>query len=98
MTRRIIPAAALLALAACAASPTTPASARISRDGNPGIGSGAGVFPPPDANSGQLGSGALFDASPGIGAGVGIAAPADANTGQLGSGNAPEGPVIGSGS
>lgn len=82
MIRRICPAAALLALAACTANPAAPTT-RVSRDANPGasfdsapmIGTGAAIGDPPG------------DAGPGIGAGVGIAAPADAATGQLGSGN-----------
>jgi hypothetical protein len=95
MIRRLIPAAALAALAACTANPIAPTSTRVSPDANPGSGArfdagqtfGSGTFtgPAPGDDGGITAAG---DAGPGIGAGVGIvAAPADASTGQLGSGN-----------
>jgi hypothetical protein len=103
MLRKLIVPGALIALSACAGSPSLPAARAARMDANPGIGSGAGLLPPPDEDSaGQLGSGAkaessgfmgsgyLVDAAPGIGAGVGLL-PEDSPGGILGSGTRQEG-------
>ena len=96
MIRRLIPAAALAALAAWTANPIAPASTHVSRDANPGIGSGAGIVPPNGDRAGQPGSGALFDQTLGSGNAVGTA-PGD-NGGMAGSGAALDaGPGIGAG-
>lgn len=59
MIRMLIVPAALLALSACAGSPTEPAARTGALRANPAFGSGAGLLPPADKASGQLGSGAV---------------------------------------
>ena len=100
MIRKLIVPAALLALSACAGSPTEPASRTgASRaDANPAFGSGVGLVPQTDESAGQLGSGAVAaEASSGyIGSGN-LEEPAAHASPQLGSGAAADGGYLGSG-
>lgn len=105
MIRKLIVPAALLALSACAGSPTEPAlrTSASRADAHPAFGSGVGLLPTTDdswgttaadANGGYLGSGNLeeqADAAPQLGSG------AAADGGYLGSGNAVSGGYLGSG-
>jgi hypothetical protein len=98
MIRKLIVPAALLALSACAGSPTEPAlrTGTSRADAHPAFGSGVGLLPPTDDSAGQLGSGAVAaDASGYIGSGN-LEEPADA-TPQIGSGAAADGGYLGSG-
>ncbi|HEX9938361.1 MAG TPA: hypothetical protein VGB15_14595 [Longimicrobium sp.] len=93
MIRKLIVPAALLALSACAGSPTEPAlrTGASRADAHPAFGSGVGLLPPTDASSGT----AAADASGYIGSGN-LEEPVDAPP-QIGSGAAADGGYLGSG-
>jgi len=94
MIRKLIVPAALLALSACAESPTDPSHGRppARHDANPAFGSGAGLLPPAEAG-GQLGSGNDADRSGYVGGGLLTEGDATASSTYVGSGSRTEPPA-----